>query len=179
MPKYSRNTVEINRNTIVFQSISRSARWRRVCFYVFLPIFLFFVLAPSAVATDCLPPTCLKCPTTQAEINCRSTTLFSTGGFDVQKPTATIPARIGIIADTFMSVVGVIFLAIMVFSGIQWMSAGGNEESVKKAKTRITRATVGLIIVIGSWAIVNFILKGLIAPPGASSGWGPFSWTTY
>jgi len=179
MPKYNRNTIEINRNTIVFQSISRSANWRRAYFYAFLVFFLFLVLAPSVLAADCVPTTCLKCPTTQAKIICRQQTLFQTGGFAVDKPTATIPARIGIIADTFMSVVGVIFLAIMVFSGIQWMSAGGNEESVKKAKTRITRATVGLIIVIGSWAIVNFVLKGLIAPPGASSGWGPFSWTTY
>ena len=41
------------------------------------------------------------------------------------------------------------------------MTAGGNEDKVKEARTMITRAIIGLIIIVGSWAIWNFVFLNL------------------
>lgn len=152
-----------------------------ILFSIFYFLFSFLVpmvFAQSPPPQKCTPPSCQNCQNTLLEISCRKDTLFSQGGYEIQKETANFPARIGVTVDVAMSVAGIIFLAIVVFSGIQWMMAGGNEESVKKAKTRITRAIVGLIIVVGSWMIVNFVLKGLLFP-SSSTGWGPFQWSLY
>ena len=42
------------------------------------------------------------------------------------------------------------------------MTARGEEEKVEKAKDTITRAIIGLIIVVGAYAIWSFIFSNLI-----------------
>lgn len=128
---------------------------------------------------DCLASDCKECPTPQQEAECRRNLLFNKGGYTTTSSSATVAGRIGVIVDTVMSITGIVFLAIVVFSGIQWMTAGGNEEAVAKAKKRIVNATIGLAVVVGAWAAINFVLTSLIFPGQAVSSWGPFSWRTY
>ena len=45
------------------------------------------------------------------------------------------------------------------------MGAPG-EEQVKKAKEQIRNAIIGLLVIIGSYAIVNFVLKALFSVGG-------------
>lgn len=56
---------------------------------------------------------------------------------------------------------GVVFLAFMVYAGILWMTDQGNTEQVSKAKSILVHATVGLIIMLGSYAITNLVLTAL------------------
>ena len=56
---------------------------------------------------------------------------------------------------------GIIFLIMIIYSGFQWMTAGGNEETISKAKKRIINATIGLIIVLAAYAITYFIIYNL------------------
>ena len=42
------------------------------------------------------------------------------------------------------------------------VTAGGNEEQIAKAKKIITYAVIGLIIIILSFAIVNFVTSVLL-----------------
>ncbi len=63
----------------------------------------------------------------------------------------------GDIIGIVLSFVGVLFFILIIVGGIQWMTAGGSEEKVKKAKTLITNAAIGLIIVLSAYAITNFI----------------------
>lgn len=62
-----------------------------------------------------------------------------------------------------LTFLGVIFVVLIMFSGYQWMTAGGNEENVKKAKKRLTNAVIGLFIVLASWSISYFILRRMVA----------------
>jgi len=39
-----------------------------------------------------------------------------------------------------------------------WMTAGGNDEKIEKAKKLISAAVIGLIIVLLAWAIVIFVI---------------------
>lgn len=70
--------------------------------------------------------------------------------------------RIGSIIETVLSFIGVIFLLLMLYAGITWMTSFGNDEKVKKAKELITNAIIGLIIVLAAYAITSFIGNELI-----------------
>lgn len=64
---------------------------------------------------------------------------------------------IGAAIKAFLSLLGVIFLVLMIYAGFHWMTAQGDEQKVEKAKNTIVRAIVGLVIVVGAYAIWAFI----------------------
>ncbi len=70
--------------------------------------------------------------------------------------------KIGSIIEIVLSFIGVIFLLLMIYAGINWMTSSGNEEKVKKSKELITNAIIGLIIVLAAYAITAFIGENLI-----------------
>ena len=53
--------------------------------------------------------------------------------------------------------VGIIFLVIIIWSGFQWMTSGGNEQKVTAAKNHMTAAAIGLIIIVAAYAITYYI----------------------
>ncbi|MCX6785263.1 MAG: pilin [Candidatus Komeilibacteria bacterium] len=71
---------------------------------------------------------------------------------------ADLANRVGRIISMILSVFGIVFLCLVIFSGIQWMTAGGNEEKVSHARERIMRAAIGLGIIAMSWALTKFIV---------------------
>lgn len=83
--------------------------------------------------------------------------------------------RIGEAASIILGLVGVIFLFFVVYSGIQWMTAGGNEERITKARSRLTRAGVGLIIIVSAYALSAFVLNKLQPGELVSGNCGDFT----
>lgn len=73
---------------------------------------------------------------------------------------------VGKIINGAMGLLGVIFVAQMVYAGYLWMTASGEEEQLTKAKNIIRRSIVGLTIVLAAWAITNFVLSRLTAATG-------------
>lgn len=69
----------------------------------------------------------------------------------------TIPQTIGTLVSIVLSFVGAIFFIYIVIAGLQWMTAGGEEEKVEKAKTRIMNAIVGLAVTVAAFFITWFI----------------------
>lgn len=68
-----------------------------------------------------------------------------------------ITQQTGSLIGAVLSFVGVIFLILMIYAGILWMTAGGNQEQVSKAKNLITSSIIGLIIVFGAYAITSYL----------------------
>lgn len=66
---------------------------------------------------------------------------------------------IGLVLTSFFSVLGIIAVALLIYSGFVWMTARGNEAKVTKAKENITSVIIGLIFIIGSYALTAFLLK--------------------
>ena len=58
-----------------------------------------------------------------------------------------------------LSLLGVIFLVLMVYGGSIWMTAGGKEDRVNKAKDLIAAAVIGLVIVVSAYAISIFVVS--------------------
>ncbi len=69
---------------------------------------------------------------------------------------------IGTIIQTVLQFLGVIFLGLVIYGGIKWMTASGNEEDVKTAKKIITNAVIGLIIVVMAYAISAFVIQSVL-----------------
>ena len=65
----------------------------------------------------------------------------------------SINSAVSLIITTILSFLGVIFLVLIIVAGYQWMTAGGNEEEVKKAQQQIKNSVIGLIIVLAAYAI--------------------------
>jgi len=55
----------------------------------------------------------------------------------------------------FMTIAaGIWFMFELLFSGYEWISAGGDEKKLEKARQRMTQGFMGLLIVVGAWAIL-------------------------
>ena len=74
----------------------------------------------------------------------------------------TLATTIGVVIKVALSLIGVVFIILMVYAGYNWMTAAGEEEKVRKAKDTIWRAVIGLVITIGSYAIWAWIYKYLL-----------------
>ena len=70
----------------------------------------------------------------------------------------------GVFIQSFylFGLLGSIFLFLMAYGGIMWMTAGGNEEQVAKAKKVIKGAVAGFIIVLISYTITIGISEFLL-----------------
>lgn len=81
--------------------------------------------------------------------------------------TVTDPAVIiGSIVGVALSLVGVVFLVLMVYGGYIWMTAGGDAEKIKKAQTLIRNALIGLVIVTAGYIITSFVLEKVLEATG-------------
>lgn len=85
------------------------------------------------------------------------------GGFNIGGFTAG-EGLVGVISvsiKAFLGLLGIIFLILIVYGGYVWMMARGSEQEVEKAKNIIQRAIIGLIIIVASYVITEFVFLGL------------------
>ena len=73
----------------------------------------------------------------------------------------TLPEIIGSIINAALGFLGIILLGYLLFAGFLWMTSGGSEEKAGQAQTMIKNAIIGLIIIVASFAISNFVLSQL------------------
>jgi hypothetical protein len=73
-----------------------------------------------------------------------------------------LATKAGQIISLVLSFVGVLFLILMIYAGITWMTAQGNEQQVAKSKTLMINAVIGIIIVFAAYALTSFIGQELL-----------------
>ena len=78
-------------------------------------------------------------------------------GYDTEEGDS-LEAKIGQAIKLVLSMIGVIFLVLMIYGGYIWMMARGNESETQKAKTIIQNSLIGLIIIIAAYAITSYIM---------------------
>ncbi len=59
---------------------------------------------------------------------------------------------------------GVILLAMILWGGIAWMTAGGDQNKLKAAQGRLSNALIGFVILVAMRAIVGFVATVLAVP---------------
>jgi len=75
------------------------------------------------------------------------------------------------IISAFLGLLGIIFLVLIIYAGYNWMTAGGDEEKVTKAKETLQRAVIGLIIITAAYSITYFVFSNL--PDGGGTPAAP------
>jgi hypothetical protein len=75
--------------------------------------------------------------------------------------TASLPETVGNLIGAALGLLGLVALIIILIGGFKWMTAMGNEENAKKARALITQGVIGLIIIVCSYAITQFVLSAL------------------
>lgn len=59
----------------------------------------------------------------------------------------------------FLGFLGLVTLILVLYAGFLWMTAGGDAEKIEQAKKILKNAIIGLLIILSSYAIVNFIFS--------------------
>ena len=66
------------------------------------------------------------------------------------------------ITNWLIAIAATIFFFMFVYGGLKYLTASGNDTETKAAKNTILFAIIGLINIIGSWAVVKFLLGELL-----------------
>ncbi|PIR76535.1 MAG: hypothetical protein COU32_01575 [Candidatus Magasanikbacteria bacterium CG10_big_fil_rev_8_21_14_0_10_42_10] len=74
----------------------------------------------------------------------------------------SIPVYVGTIVNAVLLLVGIIFFILMFYAGFRWMTARGEEEKIGKARKTLIGATIGLVVIISSYALTNFITTRIL-----------------
>lgn len=89
------------------------------------------------------------------------------GDYNVQ---STLSDVVVLIVTAVLSLLGIIFLVMIIIGGFNWMTAAGSEDKVSKAKATLFRGVIGLFIVVAAYVITAFVfraLSGIVGQPVA------------
>lgn len=64
----------------------------------------------------------------------------------------------------FQVIVGIVSIFYMVYAGLKFVTSGGSSDGVKSARNTILYASIGLIIVVISQFIIQFVLSNFDKP---------------
>ncbi len=84
------------------------------------------------------------------------------GDIEAGKGEEKIYKVIGNVINIVLGFLGLIALILVIWSGVQWMTSGGNEDKTKEAKDRMKAGVIGLAIILGAAVLTNFILDMII-----------------
>ncbi|MFA4872563.1 MAG: hypothetical protein WC659_01355 [Patescibacteria group bacterium] len=80
--------------------------------------------------------------------------------------TKDLAITVGGIIQAMLTIIGVIFLALIVYAGFKWMLARGRTEEVESAQKIIESSIIGLIVIILAYAISKFVFSIILAGAG-------------
>lgn len=69
----------------------------------------------------------------------------------------------------FITFLGIIAVAMVMYSGFLWMTSAGDPEKVNRAKQALINSVIGLIIIISAFAIVTFIINFMAGGGGGTA----------
>lgn len=111
-------------------------------FMVFVLCLPFFVFAQSVTGST--------------SILSRMKNVGVSGGFADATETS-LASNLGLIVNVILSLLGVMFVILIIFAGVKWMTAGGNEKQIEEAQKKISNTVIGLLIVIAAYSIWTLI----------------------
>ena len=82
-------------------------------------------------------------------------------GFEADDTGAGLGKTVALVIKGFLSLLGIIFIVLIMLSGFNWMTSEGDEQKITKAKETIRTAIIGLFIIIAAYAITHFVFNAL------------------
>lgn len=75
---------------------------------------------------------------------------------------SNLPALVGGIINVVLGLLGIVFVILIIYSGIMYMISQGDKTKVETANRNIRNAVIGLIITVGAYAISNYVIAALL-----------------
>ena len=122
---------------------------KKIIFISFLFLFSFGLMAPALQAANV--------DSTINGLNATASEVDAFKGDTSKNYDRFLQTKAGQLVGIVLSFVGVLFLVLMVFAGISWMTANGNQEKVAQARGLMINGVIGIIIVFAAYAITSFV----------------------
>lgn len=71
----------------------------------------------------------------------------------------SVPGLIGNIIKVVLGFTGAIALLMFIYGGLTWMTSGGNQNKIKQGKDTLIWATIGLLVIFSSYAILKYVFN--------------------
>ncbi len=73
-----------------------------------------------------------------------------------------LPTLVGAIINVLLSVLGIVFVILVVYAGFLYLTSQGETKNVDKAKKLLTQSVIGLVIIVAAYAISSFVIDALV-----------------
>lgn len=83
-------------------------------------------------------------------------------GYDSNTSETSFAETLGSIVLVALSLVGIIFLSLMVYAGYLWLTSRGEDSRIEKAQDIIRASIIGLVITLGAYSITAFVLPRIL-----------------
>jgi len=138
---------------------------KKITFFIFCLVSLLFILHSSFALAATPSEEALE------QLNAAA----GAGGANIAGSGPMDPRIIvAIIIRSLLQLIGIVFVALTVYAGFLWMTAGGEEEKTSKAKKLLSNGVIGLAIILSAYTISYFIFRSLLGAT-ASNG-NPFGY---
>ncbi len=97
-------------------------------------------------------------PDLKSQITRNINTGSNAAGIGKEDPRTIIAGVIKVL----LSIVGITFTILIVYSGYTLLTAAGDESKVEKAKKTITAAVIGLSLTLGAYSLTSFIGRSAV-----------------
>jgi Type IV secretion system pilin len=85
-------------------------------------------------------------------------------GYGVSESILSLPDFIGLyVIRPILGLTGTLIFALMTYAGFLWTTAQGDPKKVQKAKDILSECIVGTVILVGAYALANFVITQLSA----------------
>ena len=93
----------------------------------------------------------------QAQLDVAQTKLQATqlGG------TTELPELIGKFINVILSLLGIIFVVLIIWAGFDYLTDAGEGKKVETAKKKMINGVIGIILVVTAYAIADFVISSL------------------
>lgn len=83
-------------------------------------------------------------------------------GYETAPKKTDLPVIVGEVISVVLTLLGMIFLALIIYAGVLWMIAAGHEDKVTRSKDTMRRAVIGLMIVVAAFVISKFVIGAIL-----------------
>ncbi|GEM_PF-797809 len=70
-----------------------------------------------------------------------------------------VPTIISAFINIALSLIGVALIGYVLYAGFLWMTAGGEDEQIKSARTMIRNAVIGVVIIGSSYTLATMVVR--------------------
>ena len=75
---------------------------------------------------------------------------------------SSVQTAVGRFVNVLTTFLGAILIVLMVYAGFLWMTSGGNDTQIDKAKSILRNSIIGLAILLSAYAITKFVVRALV-----------------